>query len=102
MADVEAKIMFFPKDGRTGPAISGYRPNHLIRDDYLTSGEHHYYGQKIIELGETVLGTITFITPEAYPECLWIGKVIRIQEGSRIIGSAEITKIFNDMLLKRG
>lgn len=26
-----------------------------------------------------IKGTITFITPEAYPNCLWVGKEIDIQ-----------------------
>ncbi|MEN2775321.1 hypothetical protein ABCY62_09820 [Acetivibrio clariflavus] len=48
--------------------------------------------------GETVTGTITFITPEAYPHCLWEGKVINIQEGNKIIGYAKVTKVMNELL----
>ena len=48
--------------------------------------------------GETVLGTITFITPEVYPKTLWIGKEIGIYEGGRMVGTALITKIFNPVL----
>jgi elongation factor Tu len=47
---------------------------------------------------ETTLGTITFITPEAYPHCLWTGKIINIQEGARIVGTAKIIKINNPIL----
>jgi hypothetical protein len=82
------------------PAVSGYRPNHLIIDDYLTSGTHYYYDREIVQLGEMVLGTITFITPEVYPNCLWVGKSIPIQEGSKVVGYAIITKIYNQILLK--
>ncbi|MNI26908.1 elongation factor Tu [compost metagenome] len=99
MADIEAKITFLKEGGRTNPAASGYRPNHLIRDNYLTSGTHHYYDKEIVQLGETVLGTISFITPEAYPKCLRVGKIISIQEGSKVVGYAEIIKIFNQILL---
>lgn len=101
--DVEAKITFLtPEDGgRISPVCSGYRPTHLVRDDYLSTGEHQYYGKDEVEMGETVLGTITLISPEFYPNCLWIGKQISVQEGSYVIGYAEITKIFNETLLKQ-
>ncbi|MBP3966538.1 hypothetical protein [Paenibacillus lignilyticus] len=102
--DIEAKITFLVSDGkgngRHKPARSGYRPAHLVRDDYLTTGTHQYYGDVIAQPGETVLGTIAFITPEVYPRTLWIGKIIRIQEGSRIVGHAEVTQIFNEILKK--
>ncbi|WP_045516874.1 hypothetical protein [Neobacillus niacini] len=103
MADIEAKITFLitEEGGRTTPVFSGYRPAHLLNNDYLTTGIHQYYNREKVELGETVLGTITFITPEAYPECLWVGKRISIQEASHIVGYAEITKIFNETLLKK-
>lgn len=45
-------------------------------------------------------GTITFLSPEAYPHSLWIGKKIGIQEGTRVVGHATITKIFNPLLCK--
>lgn len=45
-------------------------------------------------------GTITFLSPEAYPHSLWIGKKIGIQEGARVVGYATITKIFNPLLRK--
>lgn len=45
-----------------------------------------------------MLGTITFITPEAYQNCLWEGKIINIHEGSKIVGYAKVIKIYNDTL----
>lgn len=93
MHDIEAKITIIKSDGngrgKNKPVYSGYRPAHLIRDDYLTTGEHHYYGDAVLQPGETVMGTITFISPEIYPRTLWIGKVLRIQEASKIVGYAE-------------
>ena len=98
--DVEAEItMLSPEEGgRSVPAFSGYRPNHTIRDDYLTSGTHHYIGCDEVLPGQTVRGTITFITPEVYPHCLWVGRVIDFQEGSRVVGRARITRIMNALL----
>jgi len=47
------------------------------------------------------LGTITFISPEIYPQALWMGKVLRIQEALKIVGYAEVTKIINELLRKQ-
>ena len=100
--DVEAEITLLPTaaGGRHTPAASGYRPGHKVRDDYITSGAHHYIGRDTLAPGETCLATITFITPEVYPNCLWVGRDIDIQEGSRVVGRAHITKIFNAVLTK--
>jgi translation elongation factor EF-Tu-like GTPase len=99
--DIEALITFFKTDegGRGVPCYSGYRPAHLVKDDYLTTGVHQYYGKEKVLPGESVIGTITFISPEAYSNCLWEGKIIDIQEeGSKIIGYAKVTRIFNEIL----
>ena len=102
--DIEAKITILVSDdkgnGRNKPAYSGYRPAHLVRDDYLTPGIHQSSGDVVVQPGETVMGTITFITPEVYPRILWVGKIIRIQEGARVVGHAEVTQIFNEILKK--
>ena len=98
--DVEAEITMFStaEGGRSGPAFSGYRPQHKVRDDYLTSGIHQYFDCDQVLPGQTVRGTITFMTPEAYPHCLWVGRVIVIQEGGRVLGRARITRIMNALL----
>lgn len=50
---------------RNNTFFDGYRPAHLIKDDYLTTGIHKYYDRESVKIGESVLGAITFITPEA-------------------------------------
>ncbi len=96
--DVEAEITLLAEGGRLAPARSGYRPAHKVRGDYLTTGEHHYFGCDQVFPGQTVHGTITFITPDAYPHCLRVGCVIDIQEGGRLVGHARITRIMNALL----
>ena len=98
--DIEAIITFLGTNegGRIYSCASGYRPAHLITDEYLTTGVHQYKDKIEVLPGESAIGTITFIAPEAYPHCLWEGKIINIQEGSRIVGYANVTKIFNDLL----
>lgn len=73
-----------------------YRPAHLVKENYLATGLHHYYNIS----GKPLLGTITFLAPEHCPNCLWVGKEIIMQEGSRVVGKAKITKIFNKILEK--
>jgi elongation factor Tu len=101
---VEAQIAFLPSaaGGRQEAAVSGYRPAHQVRDDYLTTGFHDYLDVAEARPGETVRATITFITPEQYPHTLWIGKVMTVQEGSRVVGHATITQIFNESLRAPG
>ena len=96
LPDVE---VFFEFNGtRKTPAVDGYRPAHLVMDNYLTTGIHHYYEVDSVPPNGTAKGTITFISPEAYPNCLWIGKKINIQEGERIVGYATIIDIYNSIL----
>lgn len=94
--DVEVEFRF--NGTKINPVASGYRPDHLIKEGYLTCGVHKYFKEDIVMPNETVLGTITFITPEVYPHCLWIGKIINIQEGARIVGTARIINIYNPIL----
>ena len=104
LPDVEAQVRFLStsEGGRHKPAFSGYRPAHLVRDDYLTTGVHDYLDTTEAKPGETVRATITFISPAAYPGSLWIGKVINVQEGGRVVGHATITKIYNELLVGVG
>ena len=96
----DVEVLFEFNGTRKIPAANGYRPHHLVVDNYLTTGVHHYYGIQTVSTNGTAKGTITFITPEAYPNCLWVGKKINIQEGARIVGYATILKIFNPILSK--
>lgn len=98
----DVEVIFEFNGTRKNPAADGYRPAHLITGDYLTTGIHHYYGVSSVPTNGTAKGTITFLSPEAYPHCLWIGKKINIQEGARVVGYATITKIFNSLLCLEG
>ncbi|WP_020210723.1 hypothetical protein [Gilvimarinus chinensis] len=100
--DIEAEVRLLTKEegGRHTPAKTGYRPAHLVIDDYLTTAAQHYLGQEWLHPGESCLAHLWFITPEVYPNSLWVGKEIQFQEGARVIGFAKVTKIFNNVLLK--
>lgn len=94
--DVEVKFEF--NMTRKTPAKSGYRPHHLVKDDYWTTGVHKYYNVEEVVPGETAYGTITFLSPETYPNCLHKGKVIPFSEGERIVGYVTIMKVLNPLL----
>ena len=78
---------------------NGYRPAHLIKKDYLTTGVHNYFDNE--DCDGITKGTITFISPEDYPGSLWEGKRIEMYEGSKLIGYAIIIKILNTILEKK-
>ena len=95
--DVEVLFEFIGT--RKRPVASGYRPHHLVKDNYATTGVHHYYDAQTVPPAGTAKGTITFISPEVYPNSLWEGKRINIQEGERIVGYATVLKVLNPVLL---
>ena len=39
----DVEVLFEFNGARKNPAAEGYRPHHLITDDRLTTGIHHYY-----------------------------------------------------------
>lgn len=94
----DIEVVFEFNGGRKTHVRNGYRPAHLVTDDYLTTGIHQYYDVEFVPPNGVAMGTITFISPEAYPHCLWIGKRISIQEGSRVVGYATIKDIYNPLL----
>lgn len=94
----DVEVLFEFNGRRKTHAANGYRPTHLVTNDYLTTGVHHYYNVNAVAPNGTARGTITFLSPEAYPHSLWVGKKINIQEGERVVGYATIIKIFNSLL----
>jgi len=99
-ADVEAEVTFLSPEagGKANGVRSGYCPNHEVLENYLTSGRHEYMDKDEVWPGEAATAHIWFISPEAYPGRLWIGREVRVQEGSRLVGYAKVTKIFNKLL----
>lgn len=94
----DAEVLFRFNGTRRNPAADGYRPAHRIREDYLTTGVHQYYGVSKVAPDGEARGTITFITPEVYPHTLWVGRVLDICEGERIVGTATVEKVLNPVL----
>ncbi len=84
--------------GRNTSVFSGYRPYHAIHTNYQTTGEHTYLDHDVVKPGESVRVAVRFITPNVYPQCIWEGRELTVQEGARIVGILKITSIANEAL----
>ena len=94
--DIEA---IFEYNGvRKRNVYDGFNPVHMLPNGYLTSGLHRYLNAEVIQSDGVAIGTITFVTPDSYPNCLKIGSVIPIYDFPNIIGYATVTKILNPIL----
>jgi len=65
--DFEGNFYVLPSDGRRTPVHSGYRPQHLIHENYQSSGDHTYPDQEWVNLGETARVHVRLISPACYP-----------------------------------
>lgn len=97
----DVEVIFHFNGTRRGPAADGYRSAHRIREDYLTTGVHHYFDAAQVAPDGEARGTITFITPEAYPHTLCVGKTIDICEGERVVGTATVETVLNPLLNRK-
>lgn len=99
---IEAEVTFLETEagGKNCAVCSGYRPNHLVREDYLTSGVHQYLDKEWVQPGETARANIWFITPEVYPNTMWVGRVFNLQEASWVVGSVKVLSVYNEILKK--
>lgn len=52
--------------------------------------------------GESAEANVWFLMPEAYPNSLCVGRVLRIAEGTRVVGSAEVLRVLNPLLQADG
>ncbi len=94
-----ALVVLFELNGsRKGFVCSGYRPGHLIKENYITTGIHNYNNKILVEPDGKAIGTITFISPECYPHCLCEGDKIAIIDGTKTVGHAIILEVLNPIL----
>ena len=96
--DFEGTFYVLPVNSRITPVRSGYRPQHLIHQKYLSSGDHTYPDQECVNLGDSVRVLVRLISPEVYPNCIWEGRVLDVLEGSKKVGEITVRQIFNEVL----
>ncbi len=85
-------------DGKRKTVVCGYRPTYRIRPDYLTSTHHELIDLDVLSTGESCRAEVWFLSPEAYPKSLWIGRLLEVTEGSRPVGRAQVLEILNPEL----
>ena len=95
--DLEGTLQLFA-EGRRTPAASGYRPHHVIHENYWTTGIITFLDRELASPGDTLPVAVKFITPEVYPRCIWEGRDISVQEADRKIGILTVTRILNESL----
>lgn len=81
-----------------GAVKTGYRPQHLLHENYQSSGTHTYPDRDLVNPDESVPVQVQMISPEVYPCCIWEGRVLSIFEGARVVGELTVSRIFNDSL----
>lgn len=79
---------------------NGYTPNFNF-DGELVGGVIRFVDCYWLEYGNQALADIWFLTPESYANCLSVGKILAVQEGSVVHGSAKIVCINNEVLKER-
>jgi hypothetical protein len=82
-------------DGKLKTVVCGYRPAYKIRPDYFTSAHHEFLDCETVSTAESARAEVWFLSPEAYPKSLWVGRTLEVAEGSRVIGSARVLEILN-------
>ena len=95
-AHVEATISFLSTEagGRNQGVSSGYRPNHHFGgDDGLWDAMHIYPDKIRVEPGETVRALLYFPAPERHARRFFVGFRFKVQEGGRVVGEGEVTKV---------
>ncbi|MEM9256199.1 MAG: hypothetical protein AAGA91_12180 [Pseudomonadota bacterium] len=83
--------------GKSHYAVTGYRPQCELAEDWRTTGVHEYIGADKIFPGETRPTNIYLLSPKE--GSLWVGRELRIMEANKVVGYAKVTEIFNDLLL---
>src|SRR5476649_2671888 len=85
-------------EGALKQVRSGYRPLYDVRPDYWSSAHHEFVDTDSVTTGEQSFAEVWLLSPEAYPQTFWIGRQLKVAEGSRVIGTAEVLQILNPSL----
>jgi len=86
------------ESGRKIGITSGYRPNHNFGgpdNNEMRIGQISVENDEWIKPGESKVVKIHFIMPEGYVIDLFQGLTWRIQEGGRLVGNGNITKVIS-------
>ena len=100
----DAEVLFELKahtlEGQIKNVTAGYRPLYDVCSEFWTSSNHEFLDLSTVHTGQSSRANVWFLSPEHYPHSLWVGRVLNVAEGSRIVGAATVLKVFNPLLLK--
>lgn len=101
-ADAQIILRLTPTDagGKARSILSGYMPNFVIRDNYLTSTKIELLDVSELEPGGECRANVWFITPDVYPNTLWIDRELVVAEAAHVVGTAIVLAVFNPILLR--
>jgi len=85
--------------GQPRTVYSDYRPQYAIRDDYHTSARHVFPDNGAVTTGQRAKALVWLLTPEVYPACMWVGRIVEVFEGSRAVGRATVVRVLNPVLV---
>ena len=86
--------------GRQGPFTKSYRPNHNFGgpdDRVFYIGQVEVPEGTWVHPGETRDLTITFLNVRGLSDLLRVGRKWRIQEGGKLVASAEVLALLNEI-----
>ena len=84
---------------RKSSVFTNYKPTHKLHENYYSSGTHEYIDSIEVKPGEKADVKVWLLSPKAYPNCIWVNRIIDICEGEKIIGKLKVTKILNPILV---
>ena len=99
MFDIKATVQNLRKSKNY--FADGYSPAFRITENYQTSGRITLIDKDKLEYEEVAEAYINFLTPEVYPNSLWIGKEIEFGEADTVTGKAVVIEIYNHILQKK-
>lgn len=88
--------------GNVKRVLSGYRPLYGIATDNWTSTYHEFPEVPHVDTGDRVHALVWFLSPEQYPGTLWVGRTLKVAEGSRDVGMATVLAVHHPLLLRDG
>ncbi len=91
-------VGLFTLSASHGAVRSGYQPQHALHENYQSSGKHTYPKRGHVGPGESAIVEVRLLSPEVYPQCLWVGRVLDVLEGARVVGKLEVTRIATESL----
>ncbi|GAB7129761.1 hypothetical protein JCM19000A_42690 [Silvimonas sp. JCM 19000] len=90
-----AKVHFFgvEQGGRHNPPQTGFRPQLDIRGTHTSCVVESLDDETVFVFGKDHRISLKLMFPDQYPEPLKVGDVVKLYEGSKLIGEGEVVAL---------